>query len=103
MRSATGEVIEAYLGNTGHENDLPKGFAVRQTALHKPPWCFGKTLYIEVYSYMLQARNGDAYNHQVEAGGSIVLRAVRVGDDYYAFIVVVPSEDARFALKPLFI
>ena len=59
FQARTNEQVVAYLGNYGHENDLPKGFAVQKRVLQKQPWCFGKQLYLSANGMKLQAINAN--------------------------------------------
>ena len=103
FRSKTNEKINAYLGNYGHENDLPSGFAIQKSALKKQPWCFGKTLYLSANGMMLQARDGGEYHIPIELDQSLVCVALACEGELFAYLVVERARNDRFKWFPVIV
>ena len=91
------------MGNYGHENELPKGFAIQRRALEKQPWCFGKTLYLSANGMMLQAVDGGEFHIPIELGQSLVCVTLSCGGELFSYIVVEPSRDERFKYFPVLV
>ena len=93
--------MEAYLGNYGHDNDLPRGFEVQKNALKKQPWLFSKQLYLAASGLMLQAKDGGEYHIPIELKQSLVCVALSSGGELFAYLVVEASKDERFRYWPV--
>ena len=98
----TNEKIHGYLGYDGDSDGHRKGFSVKDTALQHEPWCFAKTLYLPVHSFMAQSNNGSQYNHMVDIDKVMLVKGLLLNGDYHGFLVVTPSTDPRYRWWPVF-
>jgi hypothetical protein len=103
FRSKTNEQISAHLGNYGHDNELPQGFAIQKRALQKQPWLFSKQLYLGASGMTVQSIDGNEYHSPIELNQSLVCVALSSEGELFAYLVVEPSMDVRFKYSPVLV